>query len=273
MCWTVQLWRPVASQGCGPVSCIIQQNSEWLFFMGLFISFDHLFQVGSSFCYLPLPLPLTLSHSHSAYSVCFLFVLFIIFIQFPVACAWNDFDQRWRKNHQMATEESATSTCSRRQLEAAGDNWRQQRPGHHHVPGGMCIVYWTKNFPQPTFHESTNHTHICPAFSLQSPWSSQGHYAHQSNSESFTESSCGCGAFNASFDFILCPKSGQKNRKKKTKTKWKIKNKFYLFLCGRNWIKCSSNASRKGTFDIVSVSVSVIVTRPIEMVESRRYHR
>lgn len=49
-------WRPVCSSWTmdhglwtmdhGPsASCIIQQNSEWLFFMGLFISFDHLFQV------------------------------------------------------------------------------------------------------------------------------------------------------------------------------------------------------------------------------------
>lgn len=41
-------------------SCIIQQNSEWLFFMGLFISFDHLFQVALSLCLPPPSLSLSL---------------------------------------------------------------------------------------------------------------------------------------------------------------------------------------------------------------------
>lgn len=51
--------------------------------MGLFISFDHLFQVALSLC---LPPP-----SHYLFFVLFFFfVLFIIFIQFPVACARND---------------------------------------------------------------------------------------------------------------------------------------------------------------------------------------
>lgn len=86
-------------------------------------------------------------------------------------------------------------------------------------------------------------THDCPA-PLQVTPVSPFLYSQQieTNPHPFVESG------NASFDFILCAQSGQQKTNKKKEVNKKIKNKFYLFSSVRNWIKCSYNVSRKGTF-------------------------
>lgn len=112
-------------------SCIIQQNSEWLFFMGLFISFDHLFQVALSLC-----LPLTISFSSSS------FLFFSLFLySFQLLALEMIPSRRWRKNHHQMLQPcpGASQAEARRHLPCAA--------------AAMCVVYWTKNFGH-----STNHT-------------------------------------------------------------------------------------------------------------------
>lgn len=169
-------------------SCIIQQNSEWLFFMGLFISFDHLFQVALSLC---LPPP-----SHYLFFVFFFFVLFIIFIQFPVACARNDSEST--VTQKSSSNAPAVSRGQSRRVEAA----LAMCCCCCHV---RCLLNQKlRTFDQPhmTAPPSLQVTPVSPFLSSQQI---------ETNPHPFVESG------NASFDFILCAQSGQQKTNKKKK--------------------------------------------------------
>lgn len=153
--------------------------------MGLFISFDHLFQVALSLCLPP---------SHYLFFVLFFFfVLFIIFIQFPVACARND-------SESTVTQKSSSNA-------PAVSRGQSRRGGTCHVlllPCALSIEPKTSDI-RPTTHDCPAPLQVTPV----SPFLSSQQI--ETNPHPFVESG------NASFDFILCAQSGQQKTNKEKK--------------------------------------------------------
>lgn len=169
-------------------SCIIQQNSEWLFFMGLFISFDHLFQVALSLSASLLPFPLSL----------FRLLLFCSFHYFYTVSSC--LRSKWFR---VDGDAKIIIKCSSRvqgPVEAS-------RGGTCHVllmPCALSIEPKTSDI-RPTTHDCPAPLQVTPV----SPFLSSQQI--ETNPHPFVESG------NASFDFILCAQSGQQKANKKKK--------------------------------------------------------
>lgn len=116
-------------------SCIIQQNSEWLFFMGLFISFDHLFQVVR--CAPPLYLSLS-PHSLSL----LLLLLFCSFHYFYTVSSC--LRSKWFRESSTVTQKSSS-------------NGPAVSRGHtRHLRHVRCLL----NQKLRTFDQPTNQPHM-----------------------------------------------------------------------------------------------------------------